>query len=122
MRLLLVENNNDLVESIKLCLKIADPRWEVIVKNNGKEALRELSESNYECLLVGSRLPDMGGLRLIKQLRIFSRMPAIIVNASSDRQAFAEAILCGADDYITKPFHCADLLKSLKHALADVRV
>jgi DNA-binding response OmpR family regulator len=113
MRILLVEDDATTVESVKLCLEIYEPGSIIDNTNKGEEALAMLKESAYDCVLVDLGLPDIDGTEVLKKLRIFSKIPVIVISARQDNMVVSTTLALGADDYITKPFDYHQLLKSL---------
>lgn len=84
---------------------------------NGKEGLSTVVTAKPDVLLLDLALPDADGLRIIEDLRGWSRMPIIVLSA---RAAAAEKIAAldrGANDYITKPFDMGELLARIRAAL-----
>ena len=90
----------------------------VDVLENGREAMIQCLQTDYDVLVVDRMLPGMDGLSLVKALRASgNKTPAIFLTAVAgvdDRVAGLEA---GGDDYLTKPFAFSELLARV-HALA----
>jgi two-component system OmpR family response regulator len=82
----------------------------VEVARSGDEADAALSTGQYDLLVLDVELPGLSGLEVLKRLRARrSTMPVLIVTV---RDAIDERITgldAGADDYLTKPFHLAEL-------------
>jgi DNA-binding response OmpR family regulator len=113
MRILLVEDDATTVESVKLCLEIYEPGSIIDNTNKGEEALTMLRDGEYDCVLVDLGLPDIDGTEVLKKLRIFSKIPVIVISARQDNMVVSTTLALGADDYITKPFDYHQLLKSM---------
>jgi DNA-binding response OmpR family regulator len=71
MKLMLIEDDETTVESIKLCLEIYEPSSTVTATSKGKEAIQLLKENNYDAVLIDLGLPDIDGIEVIEQMRIF---------------------------------------------------
>jgi two-component system KDP operon response regulator KdpE len=62
-------------------------------------------------------LPDRDGLAFIRDLRLWSKAPIVVLSARSAERDKVEALDAGADDYLTKPFGVAELLARVRAAL-----
>lgn len=74
------------------------------------EALEKILMHDYDCVLLDINLPDGSGLRVLERLKQEGKMEGVIIisarNAIEDR---IKGLDLGADDYLTKPFHLAEL-------------
>ena len=70
-----------------------------------------------DMVLLDLGLPDMDGVKLLKELRQWSAMPVIVVSARSTERDKILALDNGADDYITKPFSAPELLARIRAVL-----
>jgi len=113
MKILLVEDDATTVESVKLCLEIYEPGSVVDATNKGEEALTLIQAGKYDCILIDLGLPDIDGTEVLKNLRLFSHIPVIVISARQDHMVVSSTLALGADDYIMKPFDYHQLLKSL---------
>jgi DNA-binding response OmpR family regulator len=118
MQLLLIEDDNTTVESVKLCLEIYEPNSRIKSTGKGLEALRMLQNEAFDAVLIDLGLPDIDGIEVIEKLRTFSQIPAVVLSARHSPDVIAKALTLGADDYITKPFDYRLLLKRL-HNLVE---
>lgn len=73
-------------------------------------ALEKIAGYDYDCILLDIMLPDGSGLRILEELRR-QRKPAgvIIISARDSLDDKVEGLELGADDYLPKPFHLAEL-------------
>ena len=77
---------------------------------SGYEALNLLSRKNFDIIVTDMKLPGMGGLSLIHELRKKEEpMAIVVITAYSSVKTAVEAIKCGADDYLTKPINVEEL-------------
>ncbi len=88
----------------------------------GKEGLQFAASKVSDIILLDLGLPDMDGMDVLKQLRVWTSVPVIIISARGNEKEKVNALDHGADDYITKPFGTEELLArvrvSLRHAQA----
>jgi two-component system KDP operon response regulator KdpE len=114
MRLLLIEDDETTVESIKLCMEIYASESTLTSARKGQEALHLLKKEKFDAILVDLGLPDIDGTEVIQKMRKFTQIPAVVLSARHSPEVVANALALGADDYITKPFDYRDLLGRLK--------
>lgn len=81
------------------------------------QALEYLKEKRIDLLVLDLGLPDGDGLELIQQLRIWSKLPILVLSARTQDQDKIKALDVGADDYLTKPFSIGELLARVRALL-----
>jgi two-component system, OmpR family, KDP operon response regulator KdpE len=91
--------------------------FHVIKAKNGKEAIELASNKCPDLILLDLGLPEIDGIEVLKTLRLWSQIPIIVVSARGHEREKVEALDCGADDYITKPFGTDELLARVRNAL-----
>jgi DNA-binding response OmpR family regulator len=114
VKILLIEDDVTTVESVRLCIEIYEPGSKLDFCDNGLEAIQKLKQNLFDVVIIDLGLPDIDGLLLLEQLRIFSKIPAIILTARHNRETQLKAMQLGATDFITKPFDFHNLLSRLK--------
>lgn len=96
--------------------------WAVRTFGNAESFLETSPAPGPACLVLDVRLPGMGGLELQRVLAARGRtLPTIVISADADPRAQAEALRQGAVAFLRKPFHDADLLRSIEQALGSAR-
>jgi len=113
MKILLVEDDIGTVDSIKFCLEIYKPEATLVVTDRGMESVQKLKSEVFDCVLIDLGLPDIDGLEVLKRIREFSQIPAIIVTARHQKESISLASQLGATKYITKPFDHRDFMASV---------
>jgi two-component system, chemotaxis family, chemotaxis protein CheY len=88
---------------------------------NGIEALEKVLESDFDLLIVDINMPKVDGLEFLRRLRReeISQVPAIMVSTESQMQDLSIALVCGANDYMTKPVKPATLLAHVRILLGE---
>ena len=116
MRLLLVEDDGDLGEGIRVALK--GDGYTVDWLKDGASAVHALASETFEVAILDLGLPKVDGLDVLRQLRAGANpMPVLVLtarDATSDRIAGLDA---GADDYLVKPFEVDELKARLRALL-----
>jgi len=109
MRLLLVEDDQSLSRSLSAQLEQAG--YAVDRAEDGREGLYYATEYPIDLAIVDLGLPSLSGVELIRELRAASKDYPVLVLTARDRwQDKVEALKCGADDYVVKPFHVEEIL------------
>lgn len=117
--ILVVEDDNSVKNLMATTLKAHDYRF--LTAPNGASAILEASSHNPDIVLLDLGLPDMDGMKILKEVRAWSNMPIIVVSARDHEKDKVEALDMGADDYITKPFGTSELLARIRAAIRHFR-
>ncbi|PZP50769.1 MAG: DNA-binding response regulator [Pseudopedobacter saltans] len=108
MKILIVEDEKSLSNSIAGYL--SDSQYTCEVAYDYNKALEKALDYDYDCILLDISLPGGNGLNLLKILKDSEKMDGvIIVSAKNSIEDKIKGLEIGADDYITKPFHLAEL-------------
>lgn len=97
---------DDEVMMRNLILKILESEgYQITMASSGDEALAMLKENNYDMLLTDVKMPGMSGFELLKQVKEnWPDMAVIVMTGYGDAYTIKEALLLGADEYVSKPF------------------
>lgn len=124
MRLLLVEDNTELVAELLPALQQAG--YAVDATTDGEEAHYLGENESYDAVILDLGLPKRSGLEVLRAWRDSTlKMPVLILTARDTWQDKVEGLKAGADDYLAKPFHPEELLARLQalirrsHGIAD---
>ena len=113
MKILIVEDDKDLREITVRSLEME--RYVVSQAPDYRTALLKIEEYDYDCILLDIMLPDGNGLDLLKELQALGkRTNVIILSAKDSIEDKVAGLELGADDYLPKPFHLAELHARLK--------
>ena len=108
MKLLIVEDEISLGRSIGEYLRMEGHICEYA--KNFREAQTKSSDNSYDCIILDIGLPDGSGLDLIRELKKNrSNDKILVLSARSSLDDKIIGLKTGADDYLTKPFHLAEL-------------
>jgi len=109
MRILLVEDEENIRDTLKLNLELED--YEVIAVGEGREVLKAFKGQHFDLVLLDIMLPEVDGLQLCEQIRLLNMdIPIIFLTAKDSTTDKVQGLKKGADDYITKPFDLEELL------------
>lgn len=90
------------------------------IAENGENGIIEAVTYRPDIIILDLGLPDIDGTEIIKKIRTWSNVPIIVVSARSDDKDKIDALDCGADDYLTKPFSVEELLARLRVTLRRI--
>lgn len=108
MKLLIVEDDRSLSRSINDYLKMEGHICEIA--QTFQQALNKTGDNKYDCIILDIGLPDGNGLDIIHKMRAHKSSGGIlIISAKSSLDDKLTGLKIGADDYLTKPFHFAEL-------------
>jgi two-component system response regulator AtoC len=108
LKVLLVDDEEDIIEVIQDRLEAYG--FTVITAGTGVEALRKLSLEKFDGVFLDVKMPEMGGIEALEEIRKRDKeIPIIIITSSSTQEAAIEAIAKGANEYVLKPFEWAEL-------------
>ena len=117
MKILIVDDEPDVIKVISMSFRMQQPAWEVISAEDGPEALELLEQERPDVVLLDIGLPDMSGLDVLRSLRVFSDVPVIMLTVRDDELSKVQGLELGADDYVTKPFSHLELLARVRAVL-----
>lgn len=116
MKILVVEDEKKIANFIKKGL--SEENYVVDVVNNGKDALENISQNNYDLIIMDVVLPDMNGFDLCSEIRKNGFKNAILMLTVRDRvEDKVKGFNSGADDYMTKPFAFEELIARIRAML-----
>ena len=105
-RILVVENNTEMVEILRLFLAGFSENLILSVTHEGEEAIDLMNRSRYDLMLLDLLLPGISGLEVISRMQIMppeKRFPVLVI--TGHQEAAAEALTKGAADILLKPFY-----------------
>ena len=121
-KIVLAEDEPQIARLIEFKLK--KEGYEVTWKENGEEALKAIKANKPDLILLDIMMPVMDGyevLRRLKEDENLKSIPVIMLTARAQERDVVKGIDMGAEDYITKPFHPAELLARVKRILGKPR-
>ncbi|MEH0157427.1 response regulator transcription factor [Limibacter armeniacum] len=116
MKILIVEDNQELQSAIKDSLE--KEHYVVETASDFDSAMDKLSIYQYDCILLDIMLPHGSGLDILDELKKNGKSEnTIIISAKDSLDDKLKGLELGADDYLTKPFHLAELNARIKAVL-----
>lgn len=119
MNILLVEDEKPLHEVIKLNLEIEGYR--ILSAFDGQRAIDLHKTSKIDLILLDVMMPHISGFDVCEKIRLSDqKTPILFLTALDSLDDRLKGLTLGADDYITKPFHMAELILRIKNILKRI--
>lgn len=116
MKILVIEDEPELADVLVRSLE--RERYVVETARDRNAALMKIADHSYDCILLDIMLPGGSGLDVLRELKATGRQGnVIIISAKDSLEDKLEGLDLGADDYLTKPFHIAELNARVRSVL-----
>ena len=115
-KILVVDDDYDIAQLCKIYLE--EEGYDILMAQDGLEALG-LYETNKDIKLIvlDIMMPKLSGTQVCEHIRKSSDVPIIFLSAKTKDEERIAGFECGADDYLTKPFHPLELVARVKSQL-----
>lgn len=107
-KILIIEDESSISDFVKLELEYEG--YQVSIKEDGREGLKEALENDYDLIILDIMLPSMNGFEICRRLKREKNTPIIMLSAKDSVTDKVNGLQIGADDYIPKPFAIEELL------------
>lgn len=114
-RILLVEDDPDVRGAVAEALTILG--WQTESVASGEDALTAFGRSAFDLVILDLGLPGLSGSEVLRQLRMRSEVPVLVMTASGGLDDRVNGFDLGADDYVVKPFEIAELERRVRAIL-----
>ncbi|HAR86085.1 MAG TPA: DNA-binding response regulator [Clostridium sp.] len=115
--ILIVEDDKPISKFIRVSMETQG--YKCIDTKYGDAAISLVFSMNPDIVILDLGLPDMDGLQVIDKIVGKTKAKVIVVSARGHERSKVEALDCGADDYLTKPFSVSELLARVRVALRN---
>ncbi|HUG48850.1 MAG TPA: response regulator transcription factor [Candidatus Limnocylindria bacterium] len=117
MKILVVDDEPDVVESVRIGFTLHWREIEVLGATSGEQALDAVESEHPDIVLLDIGLPDIDGFEVLRRIRDFSDVPVVMLTARDDSMDKVKGLELGADDYVTKPFNHLELMARVRAVL-----
>jgi two-component system KDP operon response regulator KdpE len=117
MRILVVDDEPDVIESVRLGFTLQWREVDVLGVADGESALDVVEAERPDIVLLDIGLPGLDGFEVLRRIREFSDVPVVMLSARDDAMDKVKGLELGADDYVTKPFNHLELMARVKAVL-----
>ena len=120
VRILIIEDS--LTQALRLQDSLEKHHYETKIANNGKAGLDLLKQKPYTLVISDIIMPEMDGYELCRQIKSNEKLkntPVILLTSLSDPHDVIEALECGADNFVTKPYSENFLISRIQNILVN---
>ncbi|MCX6003593.1 MAG: response regulator transcription factor [Chloroflexi bacterium] len=114
MKVLVIEDDKEIVDAISLAFQIRWPEAKVVSTRLGQKGVELVESEQPDIVILDLGLSDITGFEVLRQIRRFSAVPTIILTVRTEEADVVKGLEWGADDYITKPFRQLELLARVR--------
>jgi two-component system alkaline phosphatase synthesis response regulator PhoP len=115
-RILLVEDEKILADTIKLNLELED--YHPVVVNDGSAAINTFKEQKFDLVILDIMIPNIDGIGVCENIRLHDKnIPIMFLSAKNTAEDRVLGLKKGGDDYMTKPFNLEELLLRISKLL-----
>jgi DNA-binding NtrC family response regulator len=115
-RVLVIDDEQIVLDSVRRILE--DEQFKVDTCASGLDGIKRAKEKNYAIVLTDLRMPDIGGMRVLRDIkRAKPAMPVVMITGYGSIKTAVQAIKLGAAEYLQKPFAPDELSAAVKSAL-----
>ena len=113
MKILIIEDEENLLSLTKK--ELEKEGYQVDFATTLKQSVDKIISTSYDCILLDIMLPDGNGLQVLKTLKNLEREDSVIILSAKDSiDDKVSGLDLGADDYLAKPYHIAELSARIK--------
>lgn len=112
MKILVVEDEAGVARFVQL--ELEHEGYETKCVADGREALQEATDNDYDLIVLDVMLPSLNGIEVLRRLRQVKQTPVIILTARDQIMDKVAGLDLGANDYMTKPFAIEELLARIR--------
>jgi two-component system response regulator VicR len=114
MKILIIEDDAEIVEFISLAFEVGWPGTELISTHQGETGIELVETKSPDIIILDLGLPDIIVFEVLKRIRLFSTTPVIIVTVRESEADIVKGLEWGADEYVIKPFGQLELLARVR--------
>jgi len=114
VKVLIIEDEWEIIESVSLAFQFYWPEAQVIYAQQGIKGIELVQSESPDVVILDLGLPDISGYEVLKQIRLFSSVPIIILTVRSQEEDVVAALEGEANDYVVKPFRQKELLARVR--------
>jgi two-component system KDP operon response regulator KdpE len=114
-RILVVDDEPQMLRTLEVNLSARG--YVVDLARSGEMALELATRTHPDLVILDLGLPGIDGVEVVSSLRLWSKVPILVLSARETERAKVTALDAGADDYVTKPFGMAELIARVRAAL-----
>lgn len=117
MTILIIDDDKTICETTKTLL---EDEYKVLMAFSGAEGLYALSKEIVSLVILDYGLPDMDGIKVLKNIKENFNIPAIMITGVGDKELVLKSWRCKAEYYFDKPFKIEELKAKIKELITPL--
>ncbi|MBI2958556.1 MAG: response regulator transcription factor [Chloroflexi bacterium] len=117
MKVLIIDDEPEIVEALSLAFNLQWQNWEVITAQDGETGVTMFNRESPDVVVLDIAMPGIDGYEALRRIRSISDVPVLMLTVRSEEMDKVKALEMGADDYITKPFGTLELMARIRAIL-----
>jgi len=117
MKVVVIDDSPEIIEVVSLCFQLRWSGTTLVSASEGTKGLELIEAENPDVVILDIGLPDMDGFQVLREIRLFSQVPVIMLTVRGKDTDVARCLELGADDYIVKPFSHIELVARVQAVL-----
>lgn len=117
IKFLIIEDDQRILEVVSIAFNIRWPEANVVSTDLGEKGLEMVEAERPDIVILDLGLPDISGFEVLKQIRLFSTVPIIVMSVMGEEEDVVRGLELGADEYVIKPFRQLEFLSRVKAVL-----
>lgn len=116
-RILIIDDEAQIRKFVDISLR--SQGYSTLLAETGQQGLTLLASRGADLVVLDLGLPDQDGKDVLRELRLWSRVPVIVLTVRSDENEKVALLDAGANDYVTKPFGVEELMARIRSFLRN---
>jgi len=121
MKVVVIDDSPEIIEVVSLCFQLRWGGTTLVSASEGAKGLKLIETENPDVVILDIGLPDMDGFQVLREIRLFSQVPVIMLTVRGEDTDIVRCLEMGADDYIVKPFSHIELIARVQAVLRRVQ-
>ncbi len=121
MKVVVIDDSPEIIEVVSLCFQLRWSGTSVVSASEGAKGLGVIETENPDVVILDIGLPDMDGFQVLREIRLFSQVPVIMLTVKGEDTDVVRGLELGADDYMVKPFSHIELVARVQAVLRRVQ-
>lgn len=113
MKILMIEDDQGIQDTVELMFKITMSEVEFLSAREGQSGLETVRYLDPDLVILDLGLPDMSGFEVIRNIRESKSTPIIVLTARSEPSTKNRCLELGADSFISKPFRRKEIIDAI---------
>jgi len=110
--IVVIDDEAQIRKILSITLEASD--YKVVEADCAKDGIVQVATAHPQLIILDIGLPDRDGFAVVKELRMWTNIPIIILSVRNSEEDIVKALDLGADDYLTKPFNTSELLARIR--------